>query len=87
MLARIPAHIMVPENGTWVFCDGIDCYDVPFSDQLGRRVDGYWTLKSQEPFKAITHWRPIATSCFDTEFNNARTNRTVRPFYLTHKCR
>lgn len=80
MLTRIPAHIMVPENGTWVFCDGIDSFDVMFRDLLGRRVDGCWTLEGQEPFKAITHWKPLAETRFNNEFTQIRTERTVRPF-------
>lgn len=80
MQARVPAHIMVPENGTWVICDGIDCFDMPFSGVLGRRVEGNWMLESQKLFKAITHWRPVAESCFGTEKIQSRPNRDVRPF-------
>ncbi len=55
----VPAHIMIPEDGTAVFCHGIDSQNRPFSAVVGRRSGGTWTLDNNMSFQKVTHWSPV----------------------------
>lgn len=60
MTLRVPARIMIPEEGTTVFCYGVDTRNRQFVAVVGRRSGGTWTLDNNMPFHEVTHWSPMS---------------------------